>query len=67
MTRKEREGIAHNAASEWSRCFKCDKIVNETGLKCEKPSRACWKWFDAYKGALIALETLQRKEDGNQR
>ena len=53
MTKEE---IAKNAASVWSRCFKCDKIVNETGLKCEKPGGTCLKWYDAYKGALIALE-----------
>lgn len=60
MTRAEKEGIAASAAADWSRCFKCDKIVNETGQKCDKPTRACWKWYDGYKTALIALDKVDK-------
>ena len=52
----ESDNIARNAASLWCRCYKCDGIINETGSKCEKPKCTCNKWFDAYKGALIALK-----------
>ena len=52
----EADNTAWNAASVWCRCFKCDGIVNETGCKCEKPNCTCCKWYDAYKGALIALK-----------
>ena len=52
----ESDNIARNAASLWCRCYKCDGIINETGSKCEKPICTCNKWFDAYKGALIALK-----------
>ena len=58
-TKVVKETIARSAASVWCRCYKCDGIVNETGLKCEKPERACQKWFDAYKGALIAIDKLK--------
>lgn len=56
IEREERDKIARNAASVWCRCFKCDGIVNDTNLKCEKPCSTCTKWYDAYKGALIAME-----------
>lgn len=59
MTTEERERIARSAASDWCRCFKCDGFINETGEKCAKPGATCWKWYDGYKTALIALE----KED----
>ena len=52
----ESDNIARNSASLWCRCYKCDGIINETGNKCEKPICTCNKWFDAYKGALIALK-----------
>lgn len=52
----ESDNIARNAASLWCRCYKCDGIINGTGGKCEKPKCTCNKWFDAYKGALIALK-----------
>lgn len=52
----EEDNSARNSASVWCRCYKCDGIVNETGLKCKKPCTTCTKWYDAYKGALIALK-----------
>ena len=53
---------AKEAANEWCRCFKCDGIVNETGLKCSKTRLlTCPKWYDSYKASLIALETYKRK------
>ena len=62
-TKVVKEAIARSAASVWCRCYKCDGIVNETGIKCEKPDRACWKWYDAYKGALIAIDKLRIPQD----
>lgn len=62
MEQELKERIARGAASTWSRCFKCDGIVNESGQKCEKPSHTCWKWFDGYKTALIALDVFDRGE-----
>lgn len=62
-TKVVKEAIARSAASVWCRCYKCDGIVNETGLKCEKPDGACQKWFDAYKGALIAIDKLRTPQD----
>ena len=55
---EEMNTLAASAANDWCRCFKCDRIVNETGLFCTKPRGTCLKWFDAYKGAMIALEKL---------
>ena len=52
----EMDNTARSAASLWCRCYKCDGIINETGNKCEKPNCTCSKWYDAYKGALIALK-----------
>ena len=53
---------AKEAANEWCRCFKCDGIVNETGLKCSKTRLlTCPKWYDSYKASSIALETYKRK------
>lgn len=53
---------AKEAANIWCRCFKCDGIVNETGLKCDKTRLlTCPKWYDSYKASLIALETYNRK------
>jgi len=63
MDKEQREKIARNAASVWSRCFKCDGTVNETGLKCEKPNCTCLKWFDGYKTALIAFDYVDRHEE----
>lgn len=58
MTKNGMNELAASAANDWCRCFKCDRIVNETGLNCVKPGGTCLKWFDAYKGAMIALEKL---------
>ena len=66
MTRKEKSEmtpqrkkilIAKSAASEWCQCYKCDGIVNETGLKCNKDEHVtCCKWRDGYRTALLALD-----------
>lgn len=58
MNKEQMEKTARSAASDWCRCFKCDGIVNETGRPCDKPGATCLKWYDAYKGAMIALEKL---------
>lgn len=60
INKETKEKIAHNSASVWSRCFKCDGVVNEAGAKCKKPSATCLKWYDAYKGALIALDHIEQ-------
>lgn len=62
MIQQEKESIARNAASVWCRCYKCDRIIAESGDECVKPARACLKWWDGYKTTLIALETLERKK-----
>ena len=63
-TREERERIAASAASDWCRCFKCDRIINETGMPCDKPSGVtCLKYRDGYKTALIALEKYERAQE----
>lgn len=59
INKETKEKIAHNSASVWSRCYKCDGIVNETGRKCKKPAATCLKWYDAYKGALLALDNIE--------
>lgn len=56
MTAEDKEKIAYSAASIWSRCYKCDGVVNETGLCCDKPKATCTKWYDGYKTVLIAFE-----------
>lgn len=56
LENEEEDNTARNAASVWCRCYKCDGIINDTGDKCNKPNCTCTKWFDAYKGALIALK-----------
>ena len=58
MTNEDKERIAWSAASVWCNCYKCDGIVNDTGLKCEKPGAACHKWYDGYRTAKIALGKL---------
>lgn len=61
ITEKQREEIAASAARQWARCYKCDAIINETGdVCCWERMQTCTKYYDAYKGALIALETLER-------
>lgn len=57
MTREE---IAKRAATTWSRCFKCDGIVNATGCKCEMPNSTCLKWYNGYRAACIALEESEK-------
>ena len=56
LENEEADNTARNAASLWCRCYKCDGIINDTGDKCNKPNCTCTKWFDAYKGGLIALK-----------
>lgn len=58
----EEHTLAAIAANDWCRCFKCDRIVNETGDQCLKPAGTCTKWYDAYKGAMIALEKLEKQK-----
>lgn len=61
ITEKQREDIAASAASQWARCYKCDGIRRDNGATCSKELHlTCPTYRDAYKGALIALETLGR-------
>lgn len=56
MEQELKEKIARNAACEWCRCWKCDCIVNETGLQCDKDSLlTCNQWYHGYRTALLAL------------
>ena len=60
MTKNEMESIARNAASAWCKCDKCREI-SFIGENCGQPNKACMKWYDGYKTALIALESLERQ------
>lgn len=64
MTKQElKDSIARNAASTWSRCFKCDKIIRDTNAKCDKGKLiVCHQWYDGYRTALLALEDDLVKE-----
>lgn len=53
------EAIARDAADNYCRCYRCNGMAPDSGLKCEKPGRTCWKWHDAHKGALNALDRAQ--------
>lgn len=53
-TRKE---YATKAANAHCRCFKCDRIRNDTRQKCgPKPVNTCPEWYAAYWGARLALK-----------
>lgn len=59
-----RDRYATMAANNHCRCFKCDKIVNDTGAKCgPKPTGTCMEWNSAYWGARLALELVARDLD----
>lgn len=63
-----KEQIARSAASEWCRCFKCDKKLRDSNLReCHKPNATCNQWYHAYRGVLLALDddrcTLSEKAD----
>lgn len=61
MNQEEKEKIARNAASGWCRCFKCDGVINETHLNCDKDKLlTCSKWYDGYRTAMIALGDYER-------
>lgn len=56
MGTKTKDEKARSAASQWCYCHKCDGVVNETGLKCDKEKmHTCRKWYDGYRTAMIAL------------
>ena len=59
MDNEIKKKIAHNAASEWCNCYKCDGFINETGEKCAKPGATCWKWYDGYRTAMIAIPHVE--------
>ena len=51
-----KDAIARNAASEWCRCFKCDGLIRENHLQCDKKSlTTCLQWYHGYRTALLAL------------
>lgn len=62
MTKEQKEKLAHSAANDWCNCYKCDGVVNTTGLRCDKPVASCMAWRDAYRGAMIALGKLEGKQ-----
>lgn len=56
--RKER--IARGAASEWCKCYQCNcKLPNGNIKDCHKPNATCDKWYNAYSGALLALDEVE--------
>ena len=59
MNKELKEKLAHSAANDWCNCYKCDGVVNTTGLRCDKPVAPCMAWYDAYRGAMIALGKYQ--------
>ena len=64
---KTKEEIARSAANEWCRCFKCDGVVHDKGepfYKCKQPCETCRKWYDAYRGALLALDLQKMNDNG---
>ena len=57
----ELEKIAHEAASTYCRCSKCNGINRDTGLNCVKDdcrNLTCNQYFIGYETALIALERM---------
>ena len=57
MKEELKKAIARNAASGWCRCFKCDGVVNDTGLPCDKDRLlTCNQWYHGYRTALLALD-----------
>lgn len=59
MDNEIKKKIAHNAASVWCNCYKCDGVVNETGLRCDKPVATCSQWRDGYRTAMIAIPYVE--------
>jgi len=56
----EIEDYAKSAATQWCRCWKCDKIIRDTKTKCDKDRLVtCHKWYDGYRTALLALSDYQ--------
>jgi hypothetical protein len=59
MEQEDKEKNARNAASAWCRCFKCDGIINDINVKCNKEKLVtCQQWYDGYRTAMIALEDI---------
>ena len=57
------EQIAINAANNWCRCYKCDKIIRDTKTACDKSKLiTCHQWYDGYRTAMIALSDKRVKE-----
>ena len=64
MTQEHKDLIARAAASTWSYCYKCDGIVNETGIPCDKRKmHTCRTWYDGYRTALIALGKEEEEKE----
>ena len=62
-TNETKEQIARNAANNWCRCFKCDKIIRDTNSPCDKEKLlTCHQWYDGYRTALLALGDERIKE-----
>lgn len=63
MNKSEQDKIAELAANMWCRCFKCDGTDSETHNKCDKKNRlTCAQWYNAYRGAKLALELAEKKQ-----
>ena len=63
MNKELQDKIARDAATDWCRCFKCDKKLRDcNNVDCQKPNATCNQWYHAYRGALLALEDERCKE-----
>ena len=63
MNKELQDKIARGAATDWCRCFKCDRKVRDSNVRdCHKPNATCNQWYHAYRGALLALEDERCKE-----
>ena len=57
------ELVAKSAANNWCRCYKCDKIIRDTNILCDKENLlTCHQWYDGYRTAMMALNDERIKK-----
>lgn len=57
------ESVAKSAANNWCRCYKCDKIIRDTHIVCDKSNLiTCHQWYDGYRTAMMALNDERIKK-----
>lgn len=60
----ELEKIAHEAASQYSRCENCNGICQDTATNCDKSRMyVCPTYWNGYYTALDAMERLMKELD----